>query len=95
MRDWLIASLRESGRNVGASEEALINRAITALKRARLCARWLRREGDALPLERRIELLDREAAAADTFAKAVAGLGLGDQADPWAQIDAPAPGGAP
>lgn len=69
--------------------EALLASAVRHEMRALLAARWLRKEGDKLPLSERLALLATVSSATDARDKALKSMGLDKQAgdsDPWRSL---------
>jgi hypothetical protein len=76
--------------------ESVLQRVRRAEVSARLAARWLRIEGDKLPIAERMRLLEIQTTSADTIEKCLRQLGLdGGKAasDPWAALDVSQTGG--
>jgi hypothetical protein len=82
------------GRELDLYAETVLMRIRRAETSARLAARWLRKEGDGLPLAERTTLLNLQTAAGDTIERCMKLLKLDIDAapdDPWAVLNDPAP----
>src|SRR5581483_7162882 len=78
------------GHAITVHQSAIIHRIRRAATRDRLAARWLRLEGDKLPIEQRMALTEQMEAAAETIEKCLRLLKLDTAdaaaADPFAKL---------